>query len=224
MPDNDKPHAVLLQTDPKIDQAVSWLQEQKEAIEAELTLRARSIGDYLIREFFDDDIAEVSSQNPTKNVSFKRLCERGDLPFTESALRRFIHVAINFRVLPGETAKELPPSHHTVLYQVADPHERCKIGSVAVEEGLSVRSLRQMVKGKGRRRPGGGRKPTSDFYKEWKHLVSALERLEEETGDGRFLEPERREEVFQDSRRVRDKINKLMDRLMDLPRVPNDLG
>ncbi|MDP8223265.1 MAG: hypothetical protein P9L99_07900 [Candidatus Lernaella stagnicola] len=220
----EHPRATLVRDDDqnRVDQTVRWLHEQKDAMEAELTMRAKIIGDYLIREFFDDNIAEVSSQNPTKNVSFKNLCEREDLPFSEAALRRFIHVAVNFRVLPSKTARELPPSHHSVLYQVANPDERCRIGGEVVENSISVRELRKMVKGKGRRRPGGGRKPTSDFYKEWKLLVAAMEKLEQDAAEGGFLEPERRNEVFQESRRVRDKLNRLMDRLMDLPRQDED--
>lgn len=214
--------SLVLHVDDKVEDAVAFLHEQKVEMEAELTLRAKVIGDYLIHHFFDNDLAEVSSQNPTKNVSFKKLCERTDLPFSESALRRFIHVAINFRVLPGEKARELAPSHHSVLYQVADPDERCRIACEAADGHVSVRTLRKLVKGKGRRRPGGGRKRTSEFYKEWKALVAVLENLEGEAAAAEFLEPERRDEVFRQSRTVRDRLNKLMDQLTDLSRTPTE--
>ena len=219
---HDDTRTALAKPDEKVDCAVKWLHEQKEAMEAELTMRAKVIGDYLIREFFDDSIAEVSSQHPTKNMSFKKLCECNDLPFSESALRRFIHVAINFRVLPDKTAKELPPSHHSVLYQVADSDERCRIGGEAVDGAISVRDLRKLVKGKGRRQPGGGRKKTSDFYKEWKQLVSALEKLDEEAVHGDFPAPDLLEKVRKESREVRDRLNRLMDRLTDLPQKRGD--
>jgi len=116
----------------------------------------------------------------------------------------------------------LPPSHHSVLYQVADPDERCRLACEAVDQGTSVRSLRARVKGKGRRRPGGGRKRTSEFYKEWKLLVASLDKLEDEAAGAPFLEPQRRDEVFRESRQVRDRLNRLMDRLTDLSRSPGE--
>jgi len=201
---------------PQVEEAIAWLQTKKDSMEAELTLRAREIGEYLIRNFFDDDLNEVTSQNPNKNVSFRELCERVDLPFPESALRRFIHVAINFRLMPPEKARALPPSHHSVLYHVADPDERCRIGIEAADNELSVRKLRQMVKGKGRRRPGAGRKRTSDFYKNWKQLVGALDQLTAECDGEPEIEETRYHELRRESREVRDQLNRIIDKLIDL--------
>jgi hypothetical protein len=213
---SDKQAVAVIQTDRKVEEAVKWLARQKELMESELTLRAKEIGDYLIRKFFDDDLAQVSSQNPLKNMSFHKLCERTDLPFSESALRRFLHVAVNFRVLPSEKAKELPPSHHDVLYQVADAGERCRIGCVAVDEGLSVRRLREMVKGKGRRRPGAGRKRLSEFKKNWRQVVQAVERLAGELESEAFSDVENRHELRRESRKVRDQLNKIIDQLLEI--------
>lgn len=212
----------IIRPDEKVEAAVRFLNTQKEAMESELTIRAKAIGDYLLQEFFAGNLDEVSSQNPAKNVSFKKLCERPDLPFSESALRRFIHVAVNFRVLPPEKAKELPPSHHSVLYSVADHRERCRIGCEAVEKGLSVRRLREAVKGKGRRRPGAGRKRTSDFYKNWKALVSTVETMADELVEDEFIEENRISEVKRGTRSVRDKLNKILDRLNDLANEKQD--
>lgn len=204
------------EADRTIEVAVAWLSERKEAMEEELTLRAKEIGDYLIGHFFNGDIEEVASQNPAKNMSFRKLCERTDLPFPETALRRFLHVAINFRLLPAAKARLLPPSHHSVLYQVADPRERRKIGIEAAERELSVRKLREIVKGKGRRRPGAGRKMETNFYKNWKQLVDSVESLSVDCGDNDFLECKHRQEVRRQSRDIRDQLNKIIDRLNDL--------
>lgn len=211
--------AVILHEDRQIDEAIRFLHGQKELMESELTLRAKEIGDYLIHHFFQDDLEQISSQNPLKNMSFRRLCERSDLPFSESALRRFLHVAVNFRFLPLDKAKELPPSHHSVLYQVADTEERSRIGCQAVDQSFSVRRLRQVVKGKGRRRPGGGRKPLTEFQKNWKLLVQAAENLAQKVEKESFIEEDSLGEIWQESRTIRDHINKIMDRLMEIPQV-----
>ncbi len=204
------------EVDRTVDAAVAWLAERKESMEEELTLRAKEIGDYLIEHFFDNDINEVASQNPVKNMSFRRLCERTDLPFPETALRRFLHVAINFRLLPAGKAKLLPPSHHSVLYQVADPGERRKIGIEAANRELSVRKLREIVKGKGRRRPGAGRKPETNFYKNWKQLVDSVQCLAVDCTEDDFLEGKHRQEVRRQSRAIRDQLNRIIDRLNDM--------
>lgn len=222
---NQTPQAVALQNaiDQKVDQAVAWLQARKESMEEELTLRAKEIGDFLLQHFFDGDLQLVASQNPSKSMSFRKLCLRADLPFPESALRRFIHVAINFHFLPAEKATALLPSHHSVLYQVADVEERREIGVEAAEHEFSVRQLRQVVKGKGRRRPGAGRKPTSEFEKNWRQLTEALENLAQTCKDeDHFVASDKLCEVLRQSRDVRDQLNKIIDHVTDLPRELNN--
>jgi hypothetical protein len=150
------------------------------------------------------------------------LCQRVDLPFPESALRRFMQVAVNFRYLPAAKAKALPPSHHSLLYQVADPNERRRLGVAAAESEVSVRRLREMVKGKGRRRPGAGRKRHSHFYKSWRQLNEALADLSAACDDGEFPEAERWSEVRQQSRELRDRLNRVIDHLMDPPPAKSD--
>ena len=203
-------------SDGSVEQAVQWLLEKKAEMEQELTLFARQIGDYLLANFFDNDPQQVSSQNPNKSVSFRRLCERPDLPFTEGALRRFIQVSINFRLLPEKQATLLLPSHHSVLYQVADPQERRDIGIRAARDQVSVRKLRQMVRGKGRRKPGGGRKPDSAFSKNWRHLVAILESLADETEREGFLDSCRDSEIKGDCRRIRDMLTQIVDKVVDV--------
>ncbi len=205
-----------------VDEAIAWLQTKKEGMEAELTLRAREIGDYLIEHFFHGDLAQVTSQNPNKEVSFRKLCQRADLPFPESALRRFIQVAVNFHFLPPAQAKALPPSHHAVLYQVADPDERRRLGEIAAEKEVSVRRLREMVKGKGRRRPGAGRKRLSHFAKSWKQLEDALAGLVEACEEGEFPEAERWPEMRRHTREMRDRLNRVIDHLLDGPDQKSD--
>jgi hypothetical protein len=207
----------MIRPEKQLDDCVDWLRVQKERMESELTLRAKEIGDYLIHYFFHDDLAELSSQSPTKNVSFKKLCERADLPFSEAALRRFIHVAVNFRYLPEAEARELPPSHHSVLYQVADPTERARIGRDAVESAASVRKLREMVKGKGRRRPGGGRKRASEFYKQWRQVVQAMQKLSAGLDEDIPLDREQINAVWRETRLVHDNLNKVIDRILESP-------
>ena len=79
--------------DALVEETVDWLRQRKSEVESTLTLQAAQIGEYLIERFFKGDLAEVTSRNPNKNVSFQKLCEREDLPFSARALRSFIQVA-----------------------------------------------------------------------------------------------------------------------------------
>lgn len=199
--------------DEKIDRAVKWLAERKTAMEQELTLHAKIIGDYLLREFFNNDILMVASQNPNKNISFRKLCQRQGIPFSETSLRRFIQVAINFRLLPETQAAKLLPSHHSVLYQVADPEQRRDIGIKAADQGVSVRKLREMVKGKGKRRPGGGRKSDSEFKKGWRQLMSLLETLVDEADREQLENLCGPDDLEGDCVKINDMVNKLMGKV-----------
>lgn len=202
--------------DPKIEQAVRWLQGCKARMENELTLFAKEIGDYLIEEFFEDDPDLVSSQNPNKNFSFRKLCNEPGLPFSESSLRRFIQVAVNFRILPKEKAQKLLPSHHVVLYQVADPDERKQVGIEAADNQVSVRKLRKMVQGKGRRRPGGGRKPDSEFIKGWRQLVSLVESLSTEADKYDCSDLCKLGDTGTECEKIRKKMARIMDKVVGL--------
>lgn len=197
----------------KISKAVLFLADQKNKMEQELTLFAKEIGDYLLREFFDDDLRKASSQNPNKNVSFRKLCQQEDIPFSESSLRRFMQVAINFRLIPRSKAKKLLPSHHCVLYQVADPIQRAEIGIKAADEQLSVRRLRQMVKGKGRRKPGGGRKASSEFYKGWRQLISLVENLSSKADKEDFWAICEKSDLKSECLKVKSMIGQIIDKV-----------
>lgn len=202
--------------DPKVEVALIWLRERKTRMEKELTVFAKEIGDYLIEEFFDGDIKKVSSQNPNKSFSFRKLCNQPGLPFSESALRRFIQVAVNFRILPEGKARKLLPSHHVVLYQVADPKERMQVGIEAADNQVSVRKLRKMVQGKGRRQPGGGRKPDSEFVKGWRQLVSLLESLSDEADKYDCIDLCKLEDTITDCAKIKKMMTQIIDKVSGL--------
>ena len=208
----------------RLDETVDWLKARKSEVEATLALQASQIGEYLIERFFDGDLALVTSQNPNKNVSFRKLCEREDLPFSARALRSFIQVAINFRLLPIDKAKQLPPSHHSILYQVADPNERIEIGVRVADEGISASELRKIVKGKGRRKPGGGRKPGSNFDRNWKTLVDLAHSLDACIGDEGIHDSEicRNKEIVAEARAVRDMLTVMVDRMAGIDVIEHE--
>ena len=55
------------------------------------------IGEYLLKHFFNDDIALASSRNPRKPKSYKALCEHKELAVPYSTLTIMVRVAAQER-------------------------------------------------------------------------------------------------------------------------------
>lgn len=200
------------ENDVRLERTHAWLSVKKKAIEADLSVHAAEIGEYLIETFFDGDVALACSHNPHKENSLRKLCEHDDAPFSLSALRTFIQVAQNFRVIPHEQASRLPPSHHALLYRVANPRERAALARKCAEDRTSARRLRELVKGRGRRRPGAGRKPQAPNVKELRSLTSRIDKIIDKLDR---LEASDVDAMIEQARELRSKVAELLDRLGD---------
>lgn len=209
----DQP-AALDTTDDPIERTHRWLRAKKGSIEAELSIHAAEIGEYLIEVFFQGDISQACSHNPHKDQSLRRLSERDDAPFSLSALRTFLQVAQNFRLLPREQAARLPPSHHALLYRVADPDERAALARTCAENQTSAGRLRELVKGRGRRRPGAGRKPDPATVRELREVRAKLQGVQAKLDHARVSDAEV-DGLISEARGLRDDLAGLLDLLED---------
>jgi hypothetical protein len=129
----------------KVERAVS---EIRDLLQETLYKAVVAVGEYVLRTFFHDDPALVSSKDPNKSASFRALAERcgADLPISKSWLHNAVAVVIMQRALPeGANYKQLPPSHQTALLPLRSPQAIEKLAKRAVEKNLSVRDLRTAV-------------------------------------------------------------------------------
>jgi hypothetical protein len=191
-----------------------WLSTKKKSIEADLSVHAAEIGEFLIEVFFDGDVTQACSHSPRKEQSLRKLSERNDAPFSLSALRTFIQVAQNFRLLPHDQAARLPPSHHALLYRVANPDERLELARRCAEDRTSAGRLRELVKGKGRRRPGAGRKPEPPTLRELHEVREQLLRVQQKL-DRASMASSDVDALIVAARALRDQLAALLDRLED---------
>jgi hypothetical protein len=130
-----------------------------------------TIGEYLLKTFFDDDPEQVSSRSPYKNASFRALaewCGTPELPISKSWLHNAVAVAVMRRLLGDSLSfRRLSPSHQLAFLPLCrDPEKVERLAERVLSKRLSVRDLRRAVAdetnvGRARR----GRVPKSTIQK-----------------------------------------------------------
>jgi hypothetical protein len=113
---------------------------------------AVEIGEYVFERFFAGDPGIVRSKNPRKKASFRLLaarCGTPDLPISCTWLNSAVATAIMRRSLPhGSVFARLPFSHQAVLLALREPAKIEEMARGVVDQGLSVRELRNVVRQK----------------------------------------------------------------------------
>lgn len=75
----------------KIEDAVRWINQHLE----QTAIRGMiEIGDFVLREFFDDDITEAESPQPNKLKSYRALTDHADLAISRTKLNNCVGLAI----------------------------------------------------------------------------------------------------------------------------------
>lgn len=130
-----------------VDEAVSWINNK---IKNNIHGTYLEIGNYVFTQFFGGEIARVSSFNPHKASSFRKLAERSDidLMISKSHLQRAVQVAVQEKLLlPTVPALgQLSFSHKALLLPLKNDAKKEKLVIKAAEEHLSYRKLRELVK------------------------------------------------------------------------------
>ncbi len=132
-------------TDPVVEEAVAFINGR---IEQTVFDGAIEIGEYVLVHFFDNDISLISSKNPDKQVSFRKLCAHPDLAVSAQALNKMVRVAAQERFFKvnGIDASSLKYSHKIELTSLENNAEKLNIARRAISEALSVRELRDIIK------------------------------------------------------------------------------
>jgi hypothetical protein len=119
------------------------------------------VAQVLIDEFAGGDI-EVFRRRCHRNISYRKLAAREDLLLSAATLNRSVAILAQVRRLPDELAWALSETHHQVLLPVPDPDAELALARRAVDEGLSTRDFRRLVRTwleAHRRGPAVGRPP-----------------------------------------------------------------
>ncbi len=146
--ESPKTELVVAKIDEKlVDEAVGKI---KSILDDTVAKGALSVGEYVLKTFFDDDLEQVRSRDAKKAASFRALAERcgtAELPISKSWLHAAVSVVAMRRDLPqAENFKALPPSHQTALLPLREkPDTAEKLAQRAINKNLSVRDLRVAV-------------------------------------------------------------------------------
>lgn len=128
----------------KIERAVQWINDHIERVCLKGTL---DIGNYVLKEFFNDDPEEASSTNPRKEHSFLKLQKHPQLRMSRTKLQNAVGIAILKR-----NAGELDIEDFHVSYLVAllplknDPHRLRQMIHQIRQEDLTYRKIDNAVR------------------------------------------------------------------------------
>jgi len=130
--------------DQKIEEAVKIINEK-----ANETIYKGSIeiGEYILKEFFENKIELARSKNPRKEASFNKLCERDDLNIHPNRLGIMIRVASQERLL---TEKEIDTSslsftHKASLVKIHDDNKKITLINKCIENNWTTRKLEKEI-------------------------------------------------------------------------------
>jgi hypothetical protein len=155
-----------------VDQAVVWIREK---VQDTVNRGMAEIGDYVLKTFFGGQPEKVSSRDPYKNASFRKLAERCDtdeLPIGKSWLHNAVGVAVLRKSLPAgsKAFQQLTPSHQVALLPVHEPDKVVRLAERAVSKRLSVKDLKAIVKeqlDRVEKEPSGRGRPPMPVVLKW---------------------------------------------------------
>lgn len=182
------------------------------------------IGQYLLREFFQDDPEVYVASGPSNHASLRKLmdrCESLELPVSRTFLLNALRIAASAKQLPrGSSFAQLPPTHRVELLRVKAPEQREKLASRAMESKLSVQKLRTLVdkaQHRDKEHPGRGRLPAPSLLKAIEGCLRLLR--DEETGKLLFRRSNAADLTDEQRERAEAAFKVLENRIADLRRV-----
>lgn len=127
-----------------VDDAVKFINEK-----ANETVYKGSIeiGEYILKEFFDNDIEKAQSKNPTKKVSFNKLCEREDLVVHPNTLAKMVKVVCQEKFFLDEKLDTTTMSytHKASLVKMPMDMRKITMAKQCIEECWPTRKLDEEI-------------------------------------------------------------------------------
>jgi len=105
------------------------------------------IGEYVLKNFFNDDIELASSQDPTKSASYNALCSHPDLAVSRTTLARMVRVAAQerFFIANNVDVGMLGYSHRVELLKLENNETKIALVQKCIEMSLSKRKLIPLI-------------------------------------------------------------------------------
>jgi len=105
------------------------------------------IGDYVLKNFFNDDIELASSQDPTKSASYNALCSHPDLAVSRQTLSNMVRVAAQERFLIANNVDvdKLGYRHRVELLKVENNDIKIDLARKCIEMSLTVRKFIPLI-------------------------------------------------------------------------------
>jgi hypothetical protein len=128
-----------------IDQAVGFINEKYNENAYKMAIE---IGAYVLKNFFDDDIASATSKNPKKPASFRALCRNEKLIPRPEALSVMVRVAAQEKFFLDKKldTASLSYTHKTELVKLPNDGAKVKFVKFIMQKALSCRELEKRVK------------------------------------------------------------------------------
>lgn len=163
----------------KLEKAVEFINAKVD--EAVHTLL--DIGNYLLHEFFENDLSKVRNRAPRKSISLRKLAECERLNISYRSLCNAVNLAIQerrfFRHNP--TFRHLTESHKLLLLNLGNDSEIVSYAKQTVERKLSVRDLKLCLIDHGHISPRGRRSKLTrtkpDAFRKLNRLMKPLVKI-----------------------------------------------
>lgn len=142
-----------------------------------------ALATYLVETFFQGHL-ELFTAREKHHVTWRALSKRPDLRFSHSTLWYALAIRQQALELPEDVVRGLSVTHQRHLTHVRDAEQKLELAGRAMDEGLSERDLRQVIRGVKRSTPQGklrGRPLKANFQSQIAELRRTLR------GGGQFL-------------------------------------
>ncbi len=182
------------------------------------------IGEYLLLNFFNNDIKEASSKNRKKAVSFQELRKRPDLEVHPSSLSRMVRVASQERyfIQRNVNTDGLSYSHKIELIKLDNDEKKLQLVEMCIKEKMPYIKFAEIVFET--RQKGNGEKEPSPLK-----LISSANRLVDRLIEGSQIqtllsEPEKLERMRPKTRTVfRERTSNLLEKMSTTTKECNKL-
>ncbi|SLM30954.1 hypothetical protein MTBBW1_2550008 [Desulfamplus magnetovallimortis] len=143
-----KPEIIDEEEEKLINDAVKFINEKANEV---IYKGHEEIGSYILEKFFNGDIEKALSKDPKKEISFKKLCERGDLIVHANTLSAAVKVSCQEKLFIDKKfndSKLLSYTHKKLLVRLEDPRKKVNMAKKCIKEGWTTRELENAVQKK----------------------------------------------------------------------------
>ena len=107
-----------------------------------------AMGEYVLDQIFNNDLAEIKSKNPNKNKSYADLAKDEDLEVTAKELGRCVRAAVQKNELEaaGVSASWLSYSHLHEIGKAPTLEDRLDLADRVIAEKMKVKDITAAVK------------------------------------------------------------------------------